>query len=200
MKKKSTVTGRLVAIALTATLSGLTAFAQTIDVRSTRISLKDADVAAQTLSGSREALPATNRNRSTVAARFPTIVLGSASYTMTARSTISIQNDSGEPRITAVDLLPAAFNGDSLANLPENFPGEPTGAGPVGEGFLPGTVSTDGLRFSVPLTSPLVGVAGPGSSPGVAGPGAVRTQGAVIPTGGMRSVGAPSTGSLMGRR
>lgn len=200
MDNRTRSRGRFAALGLTAALMAATTYAQTIDVRSTRIALRNADVAAQVLAGS-EVTPKAVRHQSTVA-KFPTVVLGTVTYTMAGEAPVSTPVDTGERRVDAVDLLPAAFTGDSLANIPENSPGEPVAGGTVVGDFLPGTVTTDSLRFNVPLTSPLVGVAGPGSSPGIAGPGFVATQGAGpasrVPTGGVRVIGVPSTSSGSG--
>lgn len=158
-----------------------------IEVRSARIDSKDPNVAASRMAGTQ--IDRTAVRPSVGVARFPTVVLGTVSYQLggattggatTGSESLARTRMASENRIAAVDLLPTFVTGDSLLNVSENFPGDPTLAGTIDTGALPGTV-TDGFRFNRPVNSPLFGVAGPGSSPGVAGPGAFPTQGLAVP-------------------
>jgi hypothetical protein len=169
-----------------------------IEVRSARINTKDPDVAARRMAGTQLDRAPVSSTRTV--ARFPTVVLGTASYqlagTVNVSAPVAQMPVSSEGRIAAVDLLPAFVTGDSLLDIPENFVGDPTLSGTIDTGTLPGTVTTDSIRFNRPVNSPLFGVAGPGSSPGVAGPGAIPTQGLIVP--GFTQGTQTTTGSQSG--
>lgn len=209
LKMKSALTALVCAGALAA---GTAAAQNEIEIRSARIHSKDPIVAAQRLAGTQAALSLRETAVRPVA-RFPDVVLGTVSYQMPATGP-SVNVPSGQiqqpaqSRIAAVDLLPAFVDGDSLLVIPEVFPGDPTQAGTVDAGGIPGRVTTDSIRFNRPIDSPFIGIAGPGSSPGIAGSGAIPTQGAVLPilqggqaTGmqsGTPSGSTPSSGSARG--
>lgn len=201
MKMKTlTSGGALAAMICAAALTAGPASAQgQIEVRSSRINSKDPDVAARRLTGS-TATRISGGSTIQAVARFPNVVLGSVSYQM-ATAGPAAAAPSGialNERIAAVNLLPSFVGGDSLLNIADNFPGDPTQAGTIGNGGLSGTVTNDSIRFTNPIDSPFIGIAGPGSSPGIAGPGAIPTQGAIIPgltSGGLRSIGIASGSS-----
>ncbi len=193
LKMKSSLAALVCAGALAA---GTAAAQSEIEIRSARIHSKDPIVAAQRLAGTQ----ATISLRETAVrpvARFPDVVLGTVSYQMSATGP-SVNVPSGQiqqpaqGRIAAMDLLPAFVDGDSLLVIPENFTGDPTQAGTVDAGGISGRGTT--VRFNRPIDSPFIGIAGPGSSPGIAGSGAIPTQGVVLPI----SQGGQATGVQAG--
>lgn len=201
MKTKSlTSGGALAAMICAAALTAGTASAQgEIEVRSSRISAKDPDLAARRLAGS-TTTPISPGSYVQTVARFPTVVLGSASYQMSGTGPAFAAPPAQQlnDRIPAVDLLPSFVGGDSLLNVADNFPGDPTQAGTIDNGRFRGAATNDSIRFTSPFDFPVIGVAGPGSSPGIAGPGAIPTQGVIIPgqtQGALRSIGVPSGSS-----
>ncbi|HUF17593.1 MAG TPA: hypothetical protein VMS12_06075, partial [Thermoanaerobaculia bacterium] len=143
LKMKSPLAALVCAGALAA---GTAAAQNEIEIRSARIHPKDPSVAAQRLAGTQATLSLRETAVRPVA-RFPDVVLGTVSYQMPATGP-SLNVPSGQiqqparSRIAAVDLLPAFVDGDSLLVIPEVFPGDPTQAGTVDAGGIPGRVTT----------------------------------------------------------